>query len=57
MWQTAREFISRTPYRQEMISVVVVKLLMLMVLWWVCFSHPVKHELTPGKVAERLFSD
>lgn len=56
MWQTIFAFVSRTPYRREMISIIVVKLLMLTVLWWVCFSHPVKHELTPEKVAERLIS-
>lgn len=40
---------------KEISHLLLVKLLGLFVLWYLCFSHPVKHNLTTGKIAQHIF--
>lgn len=39
---------------RELTSALTIKLLALFALWAVCFSHPVRHTLTPQHIADQI---
>lgn len=40
--------------KKEIVGILVTKLLLLFILWYVCFSHPIAKKIDTGKLAERL---
>lgn len=49
-----RKFVMRTTYRRDIILVLCMKIILLICLWGLFFSHPVKRDLTSDSMAVRI---
>lgn len=52
-----RNFISRNAFRREIITVIIVKLIAILALWYFFFSHPTSHDLNVGMLVDRFFAN
>ena len=50
------EFIFHTQYRKEIITVISIKLLVIILLWQMFFSHPIDHKLTKNDLTQHYIS-
>ncbi|EKD70445.1 MAG: hypothetical protein ACD_46C00533G0006 [uncultured bacterium] len=50
-------FTNRTPYRRDIFLVLILKLLALLVIWKLFFSHPIDHSLTTTQLAQHYLTD
>lgn len=48
-----KSFITRTAYRREIITILILKLAAIFLLWYLFFSHPVSHNLNLGMLTNR----
>lgn len=49
-------FATRTRYRKEIISLLVLKVIGLFALWYLFFSHPTDHSLTRDQLTARYLT-
>jgi hypothetical protein len=47
-------FLFRNPFRKDITWILLLKLLLLVILWYLFFSHPTDHLLSPLDVATRF---
>ncbi len=47
----------RTPLKKEITIILIIKLMLLTLLWYVCFSHPVAPQLNIQALGQHLLSD
>jgi hypothetical protein len=40
----------------DILTVLFIKLTLIFVLWWFCFSHPIDKQLNSEKIAQHLFN-
>jgi hypothetical protein len=49
-------FITRTRYRQDIMAVLLLKVIGLFLLWFFFFANPIDHRLTRNQLTERYIS-
>ena len=55
-YETTNHRFERWPLAREITVVLVVKLLLLLAIWFICFRHPIDRELQSDDVANVLLS-
>lgn len=50
-------FFTRTRYRKDIISVLLIKLIALFLLWMLFFAHPVDESLTKNQLTEWMVTN
>ncbi len=46
-----------TPLKKEITIILIIKMMLLTVLWYVCFSHPVAPQINSQVLSQHLLSD